>query len=137
MIFLTTADLLSKIDQTTLDFISQGDTENINACELEAISEVTGYLNARHDTAVIFAATGTDRDSLVVMRCVDILLYHLHTSISPDNIPELREKRYLGAIGWLEKISDGFINVLLPVKDTNPSNPIRSGNSKEKDDLYF
>lgn len=137
MIFLTTADLLTKIDQETLDYISQGDANNIDLCEDEAIDEMIGYLNVRYDTDLIFTQTGTDRSAQIIMRCTDITLYHLHTSASPDNVPELREKRYNDAIGWLEKIADGFINPILPAKETEPTTPLRSGNSKDKEDFYF
>ena len=39
---------------------------------------------------------GDNRDAQMVQKLVDITLYHLHSLISPNNIPVLRIKRYIG-----------------------------------------
>lgn len=123
------------IDQDTLDTISQDDPSNIDRAELQAIEEMKDYLNVRYDPAAIFAAI--DRNQSVVLRCIDILLYHLHSSVMPDNIPTLRVDRYKEAVGWLEKVADGFIAPNLPVKEEDPTNPLRWGSSQPKTDQYF
>lgn len=64
------------------------------------------------------------RNPKMVQIVLDILLYHLHSGISPRNIPELRAVRYDGngnkkdgesAISYLEKIQKGTITPNLPV----------------------
>lgn len=65
------------------------------------------------------------RNPKIVQVVTDILLYHLHSTISPRNIPELRAVRYDGqgnkkegesAISYLEKVAKGSITPNLPVK---------------------
>lgn len=46
------------------------------------------------------------RHELLVMYASDMLVYHLHSSVNPRKMPELRKERYNEAIGWLEDIAD-------------------------------
>jgi len=39
---------------------------------------------------------GDNRDQKLLQVCIDIALYHLHSRISPRNIPDLRITRYMG-----------------------------------------
>lgn len=134
MIFLNNNDLLSVIDQTTLDAITDSNQTFINNAELSAIEEMNAYLNVRYDIAKVFDIN--NRNASIVMHLVDIVLYHLHARISPDNIPTLREDRYNNAKDWLEKVADGFIKPLLPVKEIEDSTPLRYG-SGDKQESYF
>ncbi len=136
--FIDETDVLKRIDQDTLSDVIENDAENLDSAIEEAIDEMFGYVNARYDATALFALTGAARPKAVVMKCVDIALYHAHARISPDNIPELRDTRYTQAIVWCEKLADGFINPELPIKDdTTTATPLRYGNSIEKDDLYY
>lgn len=58
---------------------------------------------------------GDNRSQQTVTYLMDIALYHLHASIAPMNIPELRVKRYDDAIGWLRKVAKGEITANFPV----------------------
>jgi hypothetical protein len=67
---------------------------------------------------------GDNRDQKMLMCVLDIILYHLHSRISPRNIPELRVHRYMGlsedrvatktkiiypvycALGWLQSVNN-------------------------------
>lgn len=44
----------------------------------------------------------------------DVTLYHLHSSLSPNTIPELRVLRYQDAIKTLKMIKDGALYTSLP-----------------------
>lgn len=137
MVFITKAELLSAIDTATLTEISEGNDTNIDTAEAEAMDEMFGYLNVRFDGDAVFAKTGTERSPSIMQRLKDILIYRLHISISPDNIPALRKDLYSEAINWLEKVASGYINPKLPVKATEPTTPLRYGNSAEKQEQYF
>ena len=54
------------------------------------------------------------RHELLVMYVTDMLIYHLHSSVNPRKIPELRRDRYKEAIGWLEMIADHTENPDFP-----------------------
>lgn len=72
--------------------------------------------------SLIYWQMGDNRDQQLVTYLVDISLYHLYSSASPRNIPELRLIRYDGhginrsnsAIGWLEKVASGRVSTTLP-----------------------
>lgn len=49
----------------------------------------------------------TRRNPYLVMVLVDIVLYHVHSRISPNNIPKLRLDRYQEAMDWLHEVAMG------------------------------
>lgn len=136
MEFIEKADVLRFIDSDTLDVITESDDTELDTAEASAIQEMSGYLNVRYNVDLIFDPDET-RNELIVTHLISIMLHDLHAKASPDNIPELREKRYNNAINWLEKIADGFISPLLPVKSEDEKLPIRYGSSAEKQDHYY
>lgn len=139
MDILTPEDINAIIDETILEEITEGDETILDTAELDALGEMTGYLNIRYDAAKCFDRTLTDYNGIktVIQRLVDVMLYHAHSRIMPDNIPELREKRYNNAINWLEKVASGYIAPQLPLKETDPTNPLRYGNSSTTENKYF
>ncbi len=135
MDFLTTQDFLSLIDQATLTAITEDNNTLLDEAEGRAIEEMTAYLNARYNVSDIFEPQ--ERNSLIVMYLCDIVLYHLHSRISPDHIPELRKERYRSAKDWLEKTADGFTTPTLPSKATDEKTPLRHGSSLPKQNPYY
>lgn len=75
---------------------------------------------------------GDTRHPALLMYTKDIALYHIHSNISPQNIPELRKKRYDDAIAWLNKVSKDLLDVDLPLSNINqPFGSMRlGGNAK-------
>lgn len=67
---------------------------------------------------------GDNRNPLVVMRLIDITLFHLHKRIPAMNFPDIRKEAYDGnspsqqggAIGWLKRIQKGEENLSAPAK---------------------
>lgn len=57
------------------------------------------------------------RNKAVIMTVIDIALYHLTSNLSPQNIPELRVKRYDDAMKWLDKVQKELISPDLPLLD--------------------
>jgi hypothetical protein len=63
------------------------------------------------------------RNQVVLMRFIDMVLYHLHAHITPQNIPTIRQQRYDGddskqlggAIGWLKMLQKGNVTAVLTV----------------------
>jgi len=50
---------------------------------------------------------GDNRTPMIRMLLIDIMAYHLFSRISPNNISELRVKRYDDAIKWLKNAAKG------------------------------
>lgn len=135
MNFITKNDLLAVIDEHTLSVLIENNESYLTEVESRAIEEMTAYLNTRYNTEDIFS--GQNRNSLIVMYLADVMLYHLHSRIAPDNIPELRKERYENAKDWLEKVADGFTSPLLPSKARDEKLPIRSGSSLPKQKFQY
>lgn len=141
MIYLTLAQVQNAIRANILQEITGGDATMLDAAELEAIGEITGYLNIRYKAADCFdlASIGTHNGIATVRaKLIDMLIFHLHKIAMPDMIPENRVNNYNNAINWLEKVASGYIAPNLPIKTTDPStSPLRFGNSSEKTNQYY
>jgi hypothetical protein len=89
---------------------------------------------------------GDNRDQSLLRHCVAIALYHAHLRISPRNVPETREKFYMGlpddrtykagriiyptysALGWLQACADGIdITPNMPAIQPTTGQRIRYG----------
>lgn len=99
--------------------------------------------------------SGDNRDQKLLMVCIDIALYHAHCRISPRNIPELRQHRYMGvhedrinlagrlvyptycALGWLQSAADGVdITAEMPILQSGSGHRIRFGGSAKLINQY-
>lgn len=135
MEYITTEDLLTVIFQEQLDELLNGGDVDLDLIEENSIGEMAGYLNIRYDVTKCFDPMA--KIGIIKMRLVDIVLYHAHAAIMPDNIPTLRGERYKAAIQWLDKVAGGFIAPLLPIKEVDPITPLRYGNSTVKSEKHF
>lgn len=115
MAFLSEADYSVQIKADVLTIVKN--TDALPNAELMAQAEMESFLNARFDVAQIFNKTADQRNPVVLMYLIDLTLYHIHSNISPRNIPELRGIRYEAAITWLKMVASGKINPDLPTKD--------------------
>lgn len=59
-------------------------------------------------------AVGDSRCQQAVMYLIDMTVYHLHRTIAPNNIPELRVKAYKDAIEWLKEVARGYVAINFP-----------------------
>lgn len=121
--FIDTEDYKVVIGDAALKVVSQSSPENIANAEAEAIEEISGYLRPVYDTAAIFAATGNDRNRLIVMYTADIVLYHLTASQPQKMGSEIRKERYERAIKWLEGVQAGKIVPDLPLAGSDDDRP--------------
>ena len=121
--FIDTEDYKVVISDAALKVVSQSSPENIANAEAEAIEEISGYLRPVYDTAAIFAATGNDRNRLIVMYTADIVLYHLTASQPQKMGSEIRKERYERAIKWLEGVQAGKIVPDLPLAGSDDDSP--------------
>jgi Mu-like prophage protein gp36 len=107
--FISDDDYKASIKQEQLDALTREDAAIVPLAEDQAIEEMKGYLCQRYDTDAIFGAAGTARNKLIVMFCIDIALYHMHTASNPLRFPEARKDRYKRAVDWLEMVQKGEI----------------------------
>lgn len=107
----------------------------LDTIELEAIEEITQYIAARYDAPAIFAAVAPNRSALIVMYCVDVILYHISAATTPRQVPQVRKDRYDNAIDALKYIARGLSNPPLPLLTDAQNNVVSPGRfgSVEKD----
>lgn len=79
---------------------------------------------------------GDNRSQQLVTYVVDITLYHVHSRISPRNIPDLRVKRYDGALKWLKMAGRGEITAALPVLQPVQGGRVRYGGNIKQVNSY-
>lgn len=134
MIFLETADLNKQIKAGNLNSIIENNTALLDDAELAALAEMQSYLRDRFDVATIFSATGTDRNSLLVMYLADMLLYHLHSRVAPLQMPEVRVTRYEAALEFLQDVNRGTLSLALPqtTEQAQKSDVLHVGENKRE-----
>ena len=81
-------------------------------------------------------AANDPRNKQIVMYAVDIALYNLHSNISPQNIPDLRVKRYDDAIKALTMMMNGQLNPDLPRLENTSSGIFRLGSNPKVSERY-
>jgi phage gp36-like protein len=127
MVFLTQEDFKAQIKADVLTRIIQDDASILHQAEMQAIKEMQSYLGVRLDVANIFNRSGSERHPLIVMFCVDILLYHVHSRLNPNQIPQLRMDRYDAAVKWCKDTGSGTLFTDLPTRP-EPETTTAAGN---------
>lgn len=131
MIFLTEADFTEYQVRTEVLSVLKISDSSLDAAELAAQEQMTSYLRTRFDVANIFNTTTSDRNPLIIMYMIDLVLYHLHSNIAGRAIPKEREERYKAAIHWLDKVNMGDLIPSLPQLDSTTPDPIYRFGSNE------
>lgn len=113
--FITTEDLLTDIQQTFLDIISQESDENIERAEASAISKMASYLRNRFNTDLIFdpAEEYGDKELIKEFLC-SLIRYRLWRSVAPRNVSQQVKDDYNEVMDWLEGIATNTIHPNLP-----------------------
>ena len=132
MAFLTNDDYKPQIRDWIKLLVTQEDPTIQNKSELAAQVEMESYLRDRYNVGLIFSAEAEDRNALIVMYMVDVVLYHLHSNISPENIPEVRITRYNAVIDWLKAVAKGNLSPDLPEYTSDPDNE-----DSDSDSVFF
>ena len=75
--FITVEEMRTAIYEHVMDDISANDDATVQQCIEAAVSEMKSYLASRYDVAAIFAATGNDRDPLILEDTKVIAVWNL------------------------------------------------------------
>lgn len=59
------------------------------------------------------------RNQLLVMYYIDLVLYHLYSSLASHKMPEHRNDRYQDALDWFKEVAENNIEADLPEKEIN------------------
>jgi phage gp36-like protein len=109
--FVEKTDFDATVHTEVLNNLTLGDDSILPIVVQRAIGEMEGYLSARYDTTAIFAATGNDRNQLVLMFCLDIAVYHVYGIGNPAKLSPSRTARYERAVEWLKAVQKGTVTI--------------------------
>lgn len=127
--FLIEEDYSVQIRSEIKAVLLQTDT-SLDLCEQMAEAEISAYLRPRgYDLPAVFGAVGSARAKDMIMRMVDVTLYHLHTSVVTRATPQKIEKRYNDTLAWLNKINGGELDPDFPKLADNPTPTMRLGSN--------
>lgn len=110
-ISVSNEELTDILDQTANGY-SITATEVREACESKAEAKINNFLASKFDLAVEYAKTGTDRNMALVGVYIDLTLCAVYRSISPDDIPEMRDESCKDAINTLGMWRDGDLDLV-------------------------
>ena len=119
--FIKLTDYDASIHREILDALTREDEAIVEICEDRAVATMRGYLSRRYDVDAIFAATGDERNQLVLMMALDITVYHVFCIHTPQKLSQVRKDRYDRAMEWLKQVADEDISIdgapLLPEEE--------------------
>lgn len=107
--------------------------------ERKAQAQLTSVLNVRYDVPGIFAQSGEARNAEVVMYMVDMVIYHVHSRISPGQVPENVKARYQDALDWIKMVAAGKLDPDLPKpagSNEGVKNDVKWGGRDPRDPYY-
>jgi len=130
--FITPAELTTHLRSESIAAITREDPALATSAIDGAVAEAKGYLT-RFDTAVIFAATGTQRNQLLLIFVKDIAAWHLVNIVTPNIDLKLRQDRYERAISWLKDVQRGNVEPDLPTTETTDSTLTRYGSNQRNE----
>ena len=139
MAFLTKDELKTRSHIEIIDTITRSDDTIIDMIISESITYMKGYLNARYDVDAVFAATGTNRDPVVLKILKAIVIYEIYSSSNPQMMTQVVKDNNDRALKWLEKVQETEINPDLPLKKDADSNVLltaKYGSNNPRENHY-
>jgi len=138
--FLVDADYKMHIKDEIMSTVLGADAATIlTDAERKAQAQLTSVLNVRYDVPAIFAATGESRNAEIVMYMVDMVIYHVHSRISPGQVPDNVKARYQDALDWIKMVAAGKLEPDLPKpagSDEGMKNDVKWGGRDPRNPYY-
>lgn len=139
MAFVTKEELKTVAYSYQVSEITEADDDIVLQAIATGVEEVKAYLataKQQYDIAAIFAATGNDRNALILQYTKIVALWHLLILCNVDIIYEHVKDRYDRGINFLKMINKGESAIDLPVKDADgdgegDGKPFRFGSRKK------
>lgn len=112
------------IYEHVMDDISGEDDATVLQCIEAAVSEMRSYLASRYNVAAIFAATGNDRDPLILENTKVIAVWNLIRISNSELIYEHWRERYDRVVDFMKRVSDGSVTPELPIATDAQGDPV-------------
>lgn len=138
--FITLSDYDASIHREILDALVREDETIIEILEDRAISDMRGYLSNRYDVAAIFSAIGDNRNQLILMKALDITIYHIFCIHNPQKLSTIRKDRYERTVEWMKAVARGKVNIdgapLLPTESLTKNNEFQFRSNPKRTNHY-
>lgn len=122
MAFLTPNELKTHLYAENVSVITRDDDTILTAAIDGAVQEAKGYLGS-YDVKTIFEATGTERNTLLLIFVKDIAVWHFVNLCNAGTDLSLRQDRYERAVDWLKSVQKGNVSPDLPKAQTEDGKP--------------
>jgi len=134
MAFLVKSDLLTYIDESTIDQLTDNNNGYVNEAIADAEERITEKISPRYDMATEFAKTGANRQRSLLKHCINLSIFYLFQRLYTDVLPEGRTEAREDAEKWLDDVYNGNLSVTLATNDeaNEQGYPIRWGSEKKK-----
>ena len=107
--FINVDDYDATIHREILDSLLReeaGSSATVEVCENRAIATVRPLIGNRYDCDAIFAATGDQRNVIILKVCLDIAVYEIFCQHNPYKMSQIRKDRYDDAMTFLREVRD-------------------------------
>ena len=111
--YITVDELKTHLYQENVDIMTGSDATILTAAIDGAVQEAKGYL-AAYDREAIFAASGDQRNALLLIFIKDIAVWHFVNLCNAGSELKLRQDRYDRAVDWLKAVQKGAVAPDLP-----------------------
>ena len=134
MAFLAKSDLLSYIDESTIDQLTDNTDSYVDDAILTAEDRIREKIQPRFDLVTEYAKTGTDRNRSLMKHCINLSIYYLFQRLYTDILPEGRIEAMSEAEKWLDDAYKGVIMLDLTKNDEENETgwPLRWGSATKK-----
>ena len=136
MAFLQKSDLNLAMLVDELDEITRADDALVTMACAGAEAEMRGWLFDTFDVDAIFAATGSNRNALLVQFGADIAVYALVARLQAGQDADDRKQRYDRAIAWLKAVAKTEEYVDLPRRTLTKQTHITFGGADRRRPRY-
>lgn len=120
MALLVKADLLSYIDLSTVDQLTDGNNTYVDEAIKDAQERIKERISQRIDVTTEFAKTGANRHRSLLKHAISITIYYLFQRLYTDVLPDGRVEAYNAAEKWLDEVNTAKITTTLTkVDETN------------------
>lgn len=112
--FIQITDYDATIHREILDSLLReeaGSSATVEVCENRAIATVRSLIGNRYDCDAIFAATGDQRNVIILKVCLDIAVYEIFCQHNPYKMSQIRKDRYDDAMTFLREVRDFDANI--------------------------
>ena len=136
MAFIVKSDLLTYIDESTIDQLTDGTDAYVVEAIKDAEERIKEKISPRYDMDVELNRVGDNRQRSLLKHCINLSIFYLFQRLYTDVLPEGRVEAKDEAEQWLDDVYNGKLNVNLETNDEPNEQgwPLRWGSDTKKGD---